>query len=202
LLPPSHGACGWAKYTGSPVAVIVACRAISEPQPHVSDRLICAGRPWVAAMTASPTDDLRPRRAGRRCGPAPGSAAPTSLAGGARGTQPDQLPGRRRYGLGVDPPIDRLVRHPARLVGGVLGRQPARDRGRRPAIKQLGAHHRPQRGERSTAKRIGRSRATPAASCAAAPGSARGRRADGHHARPPKNHARGADRSPCTAGPR
>jgi hypothetical protein len=35
--------------------VIVAWRAISEPQSQVSDRRICAGRPWVAAMTASPT---------------------------------------------------------------------------------------------------------------------------------------------------
>ena len=38
LLPRSHGECGWAKYTGSPVAVIVACRAISAPQSQVSDR--------------------------------------------------------------------------------------------------------------------------------------------------------------------
>ena len=55
LLPRSHGECGWAKYTGSPVAVIVACRAISAPQSQVSDRRICAGSPPVAAMIASPT---------------------------------------------------------------------------------------------------------------------------------------------------
>ena len=55
LLPRSHGECGWAKYTGSPVAVIVACCAISEPQSQVNDRRICAGSPPVAAMTASPT---------------------------------------------------------------------------------------------------------------------------------------------------
>jgi hypothetical protein len=55
LLPRSHGECGWAKNTGRPVAVIVACRAISAPQSQVSDRRICGGRPPVAAMTASPT---------------------------------------------------------------------------------------------------------------------------------------------------
>src|SRR3954467_11737995 len=42
LLPRSHGECGWAKYTGSPVAVIVACRAISAPQSQVSERRIDA----------------------------------------------------------------------------------------------------------------------------------------------------------------
>src|SRR5919112_6794006 len=50
LLPRSHGECGCAKYTGSPVAVIVACRAISAPQSQVSERRICAGSPPVAAM--------------------------------------------------------------------------------------------------------------------------------------------------------
>src|SRR6187200_2174035 len=55
LLPRSHGECGWAKYTGSPVAVMSVWRAISEPQSQVSDRRICAGSPPVAAMTASPT---------------------------------------------------------------------------------------------------------------------------------------------------
>ena len=55
LLPRSHGEFGWAKYTGSPVAVIVACRAISEPKSQVRDRRIWSGSPWVAAMTASPT---------------------------------------------------------------------------------------------------------------------------------------------------
>src|ERR687889_639724 len=45
LLPRSHGECGWAKYTGSPVAVMSACRAISEPQSQVSDRRIGAGSP-------------------------------------------------------------------------------------------------------------------------------------------------------------
>ncbi len=55
LLPRSHGECGWAKNTGSPVAVMVAWRAISEPQSQVNDRRIWAGSPPVAAMTASPT---------------------------------------------------------------------------------------------------------------------------------------------------
>ncbi|MEN3357974.1 MAG: hypothetical protein V7637_1956 [Mycobacteriales bacterium] len=55
LLPRSHGECGWAKYTGRPVAVIVAWRAISAPQSQVSDRRTPAGRPPVAAMTACPT---------------------------------------------------------------------------------------------------------------------------------------------------
>ena len=55
LLPRSHRECGWAKYTGSPVAVMSACRAISEPQSQVNDRRICAGSPPVAAMTALPT---------------------------------------------------------------------------------------------------------------------------------------------------
>ena len=35
LLPRSHGECGWAKYTGSPVAVMSVWRAISEPQSQV-----------------------------------------------------------------------------------------------------------------------------------------------------------------------
>src|SRR4051812_14955246 len=43
LLPRSQGECGWAKNTGRPVAVIVACRAISAPQSQVSERRICAG---------------------------------------------------------------------------------------------------------------------------------------------------------------
>ncbi|MDT7709009.1 MAG: hypothetical protein QOG20_4616 [Pseudonocardiales bacterium] len=52
LMPRSQGLCGWATYTGSPVAVIVACRVISQPQSQVGDRRIWEGRPWVAAMTA------------------------------------------------------------------------------------------------------------------------------------------------------
>ena len=52
-VPTASG--GGAKYTGSPVAVIVACRAISVPQSQVSDRLIAAGRPSTAAITAEPT---------------------------------------------------------------------------------------------------------------------------------------------------
>src|SRR6478609_3156782 len=38
LLPRSYGECGWAKYTGSPVAVMSACRAISAPQSQVGER--------------------------------------------------------------------------------------------------------------------------------------------------------------------
>ena len=55
LLPRSHGEWGWAKNTGSPVAVIMVCRAISEPQSQVSDRRSGVGRVVVAAMIASPT---------------------------------------------------------------------------------------------------------------------------------------------------
>jgi hypothetical protein len=47
LLPRSHGECGWAKNTGSPVAVIDAWRAISAPQSQVSDRRIGAVRAAV-----------------------------------------------------------------------------------------------------------------------------------------------------------
>jgi len=36
------------------------------------------------------------------------------------------------------------MRHPTSLIVGVVGHQPARDRGRRPAGPQLPAHHRPQ----------------------------------------------------------
>ena len=39
LLPRSHGECGWAKYTGSPVAVIVACA----PSPSHSPRSTTGG---------------------------------------------------------------------------------------------------------------------------------------------------------------
>jgi hypothetical protein len=49
LLPRSHGECGWTKNTGSPVAVMVAWRAISAPQSRVSERRIAAGSPPVAA---------------------------------------------------------------------------------------------------------------------------------------------------------
>src|SRR4051794_3286944 len=69
--------------------------------------------------------------------------APT-LAGGTCGAQPDQLPGQGSHRLGVHPLVDRLVRHPARLVGGVLDRQPARDRRRGPPVAQLLADHRAQ----------------------------------------------------------
>ena len=62
---------------------------------------------------------------------------PAARAGRAAGAQADQLPGQGGHRLGVHPLVDRLVRHPARLVGGVLGRQPARDRGRGPAVTQL-----------------------------------------------------------------
>jgi hypothetical protein len=63
LLPRSHGECGCVKNTGSPVAVIEVCRAISAPQSQVSDRRIWAGSPPVAAMTASPTvSESRPDR--------------------------------------------------------------------------------------------------------------------------------------------
>ena len=55
LLGRCHGLALSQKNTGSPVAVIVACRAISAPLSQVSDRRICAGSPPVAAMTASPT---------------------------------------------------------------------------------------------------------------------------------------------------
>jgi hypothetical protein len=61
LLPRSQGECGWAKNTGSPVAVMAAWLAISDPQSQVNDLRTCAGRPWVAAMTASPTlNESRP----------------------------------------------------------------------------------------------------------------------------------------------
>ncbi|MCA1674458.1 MAG: hypothetical protein LC799_20475, partial [Actinobacteria bacterium] len=49
MLPRSQGEWGWAKYTGSPVAVMVACRAISVPRSPLSDRRIAAGRPSTAA---------------------------------------------------------------------------------------------------------------------------------------------------------
>jgi hypothetical protein len=52
LLPRFHGECGWATYTGRPVAVISAWRAVSVPQSPVSDRRIWVGSPPVAAMTA------------------------------------------------------------------------------------------------------------------------------------------------------
>ena len=55
MLPRSQGEWGWASNTGSPVAVIVVCRAISESQSHLSDRRTWVGRVVVAAMIASPT---------------------------------------------------------------------------------------------------------------------------------------------------
>ena len=62
LLPRSHGECGWAKKTGSPVAVTCLCRAISEPQSQVGERLTEGGRSPTAAMIASVTvSESRPR---------------------------------------------------------------------------------------------------------------------------------------------
>ncbi len=52
LLPRSQGECGWAKNTGNPVAVTSWRRAMSEPQSHVNDRRIVAGRSPTAAMIA------------------------------------------------------------------------------------------------------------------------------------------------------
>jgi len=54
--------------------------------------------------------------------------APPAAAGLAPGPQADQLAGQAGHRLGVDPLVDRLVRHPASLVLGVVGGQPARDR--------------------------------------------------------------------------
>lgn len=68
------------------------------------------------------------------------SAAPR----GPAGAQPDQLAGQPGHRDGVDPLLDRLVRHPASLVGRVVDRQPAGDRGRGPALAQQLHHHRTQ----------------------------------------------------------
>nr|WP_235926364.1 hypothetical protein [Actinokineospora pegani] len=52
LSPRSQDECGWAKNIGNPVAVTSACRAISEPQSHINERLTVAGRSLAATMIA------------------------------------------------------------------------------------------------------------------------------------------------------
>jgi len=121
LLPRSHGECGWAKYTGSPVAVMVAWRAISVPQSQVSDRRIAAGRPSTAAMTASPTvrasrpvnqghQDEEPGHAfdqGRGCGLAVLADDVGSGWGAVSGLLPVRFPGP------PSAPDERVSAHPA-----------------------------------------------------------------------------------------
>ena len=111
--------------------------------PHVRLRVArspsqCPGtwRPVTSAGRVVDVDRLPDPRRGRR--------APATLAGLTAGAQADQLPGQGGHRLGVHPLVDRLMRHPARLVGGVLGGQPARDRRRGPARTQLLADHRAQ----------------------------------------------------------
>ena len=73
----------------------------------------------------------------------------------------DQLLLQRAAGLHVQPAIDRLVRHPQRLILGVGPLQPPGDLLRRPVVPELCRPRAPQVRVRGELTRLGAQRSTP-----------------------------------------
>ncbi len=179
LLPRSHGECGWAKYTGSPVAVMLTYRAISAPPaieagdqpPHHCRHTTARSRGERstanslgrsrAAHAASSADELIG-------GDLPGVAVLVLQLQQARCAVPGQvqhvhrlLPQRR-----VDLRGGGEVHHPDPRVA-LPGTTPPRSRSAAPARSPAPGHHRPAVARSRSGSAADPERPAPAASRAA-----------------------------------